>query len=292
MFLYLWSGVGKAGAFHWSKIAANEFFNPTKVAKLIPRDEGNGISLGLCPASPADAVNVVFGEGRNIEINDVGNACDINSPGGDIGCNHNAEFAVFEAIHCAFALALVTARVDGDGDDVSPVKVPLNFVCAVLCSREDQDAGQLAIPEEVQKEGDFLFSLDEIDVLCDCFDGVSGPANLNHQRRFLDACGEGTYFRSYGGGEEHSLAIFWHSGDDFLDIPDETHIEHSVGLIEDEHLDAPEVYGALAHMVEEAARGCNNDVNALAEDGKLTFDIHAAINGEGLQVQETAIAEN
>jgi hypothetical protein len=109
MFLYVRSGVGEAGAFDGSKIAANEFFNPTKVAKFIPRDEGNGISLGFCPASPADAVNVVFREGRNIEINDVGDSGDIDTSGGNIGSNHNAEFSVFEAIHCAFPLTLVTA---------------------------------------------------------------------------------------------------------------------------------------------------------------------------------------
>ncbi len=45
-------------------------------------------------------------------------------------------------------------------------------------------------------------------------------------------------------------------------------------------------------MVEEAARRSDNDVNAVAERGKLAFDIHAAVNGEGPQVQETAIAEN
>jgi hypothetical protein len=266
--------------------------NSTKVADLIPRDEGNSVTSSLCPARSADAVNVVFREGGDIEIYDVGDACDIDSAGGDIRSNHNAVISAFEAIHCAFPLALVTTRVDSHGDNVSSFKVALNFVCAVLGAGEDQDAGQLAIPEEVQKKTDFLVSFDEIDVLVDSFDGVSGPANLNHQRRFLDSCGEGAYFRSYSGGEEHSLAIFWHSGDDFLDVPDETHIEHSVGLIENEHLDAPEVYGALAHMVEEPARSCNNDINALTKRGKLAFDIHAAINGESPQVQETTIAEN
>lgn len=118
--------------------------------------------------------------------------------------------------------------------------------------------------KEMQKEADFPLFLDEIDVLIDSFDGVSGFANLNHQRRFLDTSGEGAYFRGHGGGEEHSLAIFWQGGDDFLDVPDETHIEHSVGLIENKHLDAPEVYSTLPHMVEEASRSSDNDVNALA----------------------------
>lgn len=187
VFLYLWSIVGKAGAFHGSKIAANEFFNPAKVAKLIPRDKGNSISLGLCPAGPADAMNVVLGEGGDIEINDVRDSGNIDTSGGDIGRNHNAVISVFETIHRAFTLALVAARVDSHRDDVRPFEVPLNFVCAVLGARENEDAGQFAILEEMQKKIDFLFSFDEIDVLGNCFDGVSGPANLNHQRRFLDA---------------------------------------------------------------------------------------------------------
>lgn len=80
--------------------------------------------------------------------------------------------------------------MDSHGDDARPFEVSLNSVCAVLGSREDQYAGELAILEEVQEKVGFPVFLDEIDVLGDCFDGVSGPANLNHERRFLDAPGE------------------------------------------------------------------------------------------------------
>ena len=108
VFLYVRSDVGKAGTFHGSKIATNEFFNPTKVAELIPRDEGNSISSCLGPAGSANAMNVVFREGWDIKVEDVRDAGDIDSAGGDISSNHNAVFSAFEAIHCAFSLALVT----------------------------------------------------------------------------------------------------------------------------------------------------------------------------------------
>ncbi len=53
-------------------------------------------------------MNVVFGEDRDIEIDNVGDVCDIDSTSGDISSNHNAVFSAFEAIHCTFPLALVS----------------------------------------------------------------------------------------------------------------------------------------------------------------------------------------
>lgn len=100
--------VSKAGGFEGSKIAANEFFNSTKVLLLIPRNKSNRISSGFGPAGAADAMNVVFGEGRDIEIDNVGDVCDMDSSSGDISSNHNAVFSALEAIHCPFPLVLVS----------------------------------------------------------------------------------------------------------------------------------------------------------------------------------------
>jgi hypothetical protein len=101
--------VSKAGTFHGSKFTSYEFFNPVKLPVLIAGNKGNCVTRGFGPACPADAMNVVFGEGRDIEIDDVRDAGDIDSSGGDIGCNHNAVFSAFEAIHCVLSLALVSA---------------------------------------------------------------------------------------------------------------------------------------------------------------------------------------
>jgi len=57
-----------------------------------------------------DTMNVVLGYGGHVEIDDVRDARHVDTACGDIGCDHNAEFAVFEAVHCALALALRPAE--------------------------------------------------------------------------------------------------------------------------------------------------------------------------------------
>jgi len=102
-------GVGIAGTIDWSELAAYELFNLTKVFVLISCNKGNGVSGGLGPSCSADAMNVVFRNDGHIEIYDVRDACDIDATSGDIGCDHDAVPAVFEAVHSPLPLALVTA---------------------------------------------------------------------------------------------------------------------------------------------------------------------------------------
>ena len=41
---------------------------------------------------------------------------------------------------------------------------------------------------------------------------------------------------------------------------DITHIQHSIGFVQDEHFDTRQVDGAIARQIEEAARASNNDL--------------------------------
>ena len=64
-------GVGKAWTFEGSKFTSYEIFNLAEVLLLILRDKGNGITSGFCPACSADAMNVIFRNDGDIEIEDV-----------------------------------------------------------------------------------------------------------------------------------------------------------------------------------------------------------------------------
>ena len=63
---------------------------------------------------------------------------------------------------------------------------------------------------------------------------------------------------------------------DPLDVRDEAHVEHPVRLVEDEDLDMRQVDAFLFDVIEQAARGGDEDLDAGAHDGKLLLDIDAA----------------
>ena len=77
---------------------------------------------------------------------------------------------------------------------------------------------------------------------------------------------------------------FWRFGgdgvDDALHVRPEAHVEHAVGLVEDEGVDLVEQDVALAQHVEQAARGGDQQVDALADALGLRVVGHAAEDGD------------
>ena len=52
--------------------------------------------------------------------------------------------------------------------------------------------------------------------------------------------------------------------DDAADVGQEAHVEHHVGLVQHQHLEAAEVERAPTQVVEDAARGADHDLDTLA----------------------------
>ena len=61
-------------------------------------------------------------------------------------------------------------------------------------------------------------------------------------------------------------------------IVDKAHVEHPIGLVEDQHLDVRQVHVALLHQVQQSARGGNQHVYALVQGPHLRRLAHAAVN--------------
>ncbi len=66
--------------------------------------------------------------------------------------------------------------------------------------------------------------------------------------------------------------------DDLADVGDEAHVEHPVGLVQDEDLDLGEVDAALADVVEQAAGCGDQDLDAAPEGLDLGIDAGAAVD--------------
>ena len=82
-----------------------------------------------------------------------------------------------------------------------------------------------------------------------------------------------------GGREEERLAPLRQQRKDPPDVVDEAHVEHPIGLVEDEDLDPREVDRVLAGVVEEATRRRDDDLGAGAEGARLRAEADAAVDG-------------
>ena len=76
--------------------------------------------------------------------------------------------------------------------------------------------------------------------LRDCCGSRGGFVNFNTYRIVQEGVGNALNFRRHGRGEEKSLPRKRHELTDALDIRDKTHVEHAVGLIDDQKFAARE----------------------------------------------------
>ena len=86
-----------------------------------------------------------------------------------------------------------------------------------------------------------------------------------------------------GGGEQQALTLGRQQREDALDVGDEAHVEHAVGLVQHQDFDLTEVDRLLFDVVEQAARGGDDDFDATAQFHLLRPDVHPAVNAHRAQ---------
>ena len=95
--------------------------------------------------------------------------------------------------------------------------------------------------------------------------------------------------RRHGRREQQRLPLLAAGGDDLPHVADEAHVEHAVGLVEDEDRDLVEIHMALGVEVEETARRGDQDVDALLERLDLLALPDAAEDHGGAELKLAAI---
>src|SRR4029077_5590306 len=123
----------------------------------------------------------------------------------------------------------------------------------------------LAGADEVAEQLPLALAIDAIDELLDALRGGDSSGDLDGDGVDEDPAGEATDVVVEGRREEQVLAPRRQQAEDAPDRLDEPHIEHPVGLVEDEDLDSAQVDRPLLHVVEQAAGGRDDDLGPAAE---------------------------
>ena len=86
-------------------------------ARFLVIAERDRDAVGAGARGAADAVDVGFRDVRQVVIDDVADAVDVDAAGGDVGGDQDAQLAVAEVGERALALVLRLVAVDGLGGD-------------------------------------------------------------------------------------------------------------------------------------------------------------------------------
>src|SRR5690606_24917175 len=84
-------------------------------AALARRDEADGVARTPGAAGAADAVDVGLGIRRDVVVDDVRHALDVEAAGGDVGGDEDVELSRLQLVDRLLALGLGDVAVDGGG---------------------------------------------------------------------------------------------------------------------------------------------------------------------------------
>ena len=103
-----------------------------------------------------------------------------------------------------------------------------------------------------------------------------GLGDFDADGAWQELVGEALDLRRHGRREEQRLAGEGHQLDDALDVGDEAHVEHAVGFVDHQDLDAGEHQLAALEVIEQAAGRGDQHIDAAVELSVLVVERDAA----------------
>ncbi len=113
--------------------------------------------------------------------------------------------------------------------------------------------------------------------------------DLDPHRIVQELLGDAPDLRRHGGGEEQGLARERHQLADALDVGNETHVEHAVGFVDHQQLDAGEQQPPALEVIEQAAGRRDQHVDAARELGVLVVERDAADDQRDVELLAGAV---
>ena len=272
-------------ALHHRNGLADQLLDLGEVFLVRRQAEGDGPPGPPGAPGPSDAVDVILGMDRHVEVEDVAHARDVEAPGGDVRCDQELQLAITELAEDLHPELLVEVAVQGGGVEAVALQRLCHHVNVPLAVAEDDAVGErVALGPDQPAQEVALLGVGAIlargrvaaQELADGLGGRRLPRHLDPHRIVQEFLRDPGDLGGHGGGEEQRLPGEGHQLEDALDVGDEAHVEHAVGLVDDHDLHAGQHELAALEMVEQPARRRDQHVDAAVDELVLVLEADAA----------------
>src|SRR5262245_52991117 len=254
---------------------ADQILDRRDASAVSGRNDGDGGAAASGASGAADAVDVVVGMVRDVEVEDVADGGNVEPARGDVGGDQQRHLVLAELLERSCARRLVHITVQRDGGEAVADQRAMQRRHLAFAIAEDDRVGQAfrRADEAAQRIALVVRLAAGLDQpLAGGRDGGRRPRYLHLYRIVQELLGDAPDLRRHGGGEEQRLAGERHELADALDVGNEAHVEHAVGFVDDEKLDAGEQEPPALEMIEQPAGRGDENVDATRELGILVVE--------------------
>ena len=240
--------------------------------------EADRIARRARPRGAPDAVHVVLRVLRHVVVEHVAYVRDVQAARRDVGRDERGQLAVVELAQHAHALALRHVARHRRGHDAVRAQQAFEPLGEALGVDEYERAGGRALAQQVDEKRRLLLHRRVVDHLAHALGRDALGLDADQLRVVHVLVGELEHAVRERRREQQVEAVLRRRqpAQQEPDVLDEAEVEHAVGLVEDHHLDVPQVEDVLAEEVDRAARRADQDVDARRERAALLVVVDAA----------------
>ena len=213
----------------------------TQHTALAGGDEENGLAGAACAAGAADAVHVAFRVVRDVVVEHVGDALNVEAAGGNVGGNQDVEAAVAKLVDGALTLLLRNVAVNRGGGEAAGTQFLSEFLGLVLGAHEHDHRLELGDLEDAGDRVELVTVRREQVTLSDVGVGAGLGLHRDLSRIVEVLLGDLADTIGHRRGKQRDLLGVRRVLEDAFDVFLETHVEHLIGLIEHEEAQVRDV---------------------------------------------------
>jgi hypothetical protein len=251
--------------------------------------EGNSDATTASPPGPSDAMDITFGLVGKVVVEDVADLLHINPTGGNIGGNEQHHGAILETRQGPIASPLRLVAVNCLRPNLGPHQLLAEAIGSVLGAGKDNGPGYILGAKDVRKQSHLVALGNEANLLVNPLDGGGFRGHLDLHRIVQEGPGQLHDGRRHGGRKEQVLTLLWQVLEDLPDVVNKAHVEHTIGLVENEELHCIEVDEPPSQQVQQSARGRHQDLLPTTQGLDLGILIHPPEDHQVPDVQVLSI---
>ena len=206
---------------------------------------------------------------RDVIVDDERDALDVETAGCHIGGDEDVDLRLAQLIDRALTSLLRDVAVDGSGLESAGAQLLGELLGGLLGAHEHDDALVLLDLEDAGQGVELVRVLNHEVALTDIRTGLRLRGDPDFLGVVQVLAGDAVDRSRHGGREQCDLTVRPDLAEDLFDVFGEAHLEHLVGLIEDEVLEAAELQRTLLEVVDDTTRGADDDLRSAAQTRQL-----------------------